>query len=157
MKPEIDVAEVKEIISHSPQQPSSLIAVLQDIQRKFHYLPPEAIKETASALGVPLSRVYSVATFYSAFSLEPRGEHTCRICMGTACHIKGAPMALEQAEDQLGIKAGQTTPDLRFTLEVVNCVGACAMAPVVIIDDRYYGNVRVDKMKRYLDGVRDED
>jgi NADH-quinone oxidoreductase subunit E len=157
MKPEIDVAEVKEIISHSPQKPSSLIAVLQDIQRKFHYLPPEALKETAGALGVPLSRVYSVATFYSAFSLEPRGEHTCRICMGTACHIKGAPMVLEQAEDQLGIKAGQTTPDLRYTLEVVNCVGACAMAPVVIIDDKYYGNVRVDKMKRYLDGVRDED
>jgi NADH-quinone oxidoreductase subunit E len=157
MKPEIDVAEVKEIIGQSPQNPSSLIAVLQDIQRKFHYLPPEAIKEASSALGVPLSRVYSVATFYSAFSLEPRGKHICRICMGTACHIKGAPMALEQAEQQLGIKAGQTTPDLSFTLEVVNCVGACAMAPVVIIDDKYFGNVRVDKMKRHLDGVKDED
>ena len=153
MKPEIDFNELKEIIGHSPQNPSSLITVLQDIQRKFHYLPPEAMKETSKALGVPLSRVYSVATFYSAFSLEPRGEHICRICMGTACHIKGAPMALEQAELQLGIKAGETTPDLRFSLEVVNCVGACAMAPVVIIDDKYYGNVRVDKMKKYLDGA----
>lgn len=153
MRPEVDIDEVKSIIAKSPQKPSSLIAVLQDIQRKLHYLPPEAMKETSKALDVPLSKVYSVATFYNAFSLEPRGEHTCRICMGTACHIKGAPMALEQAETQLGVKAGQTTPDLKFTLEVVNCVGACAMAPVVIIDDKYYGNVRVDKMKRYLDGV----
>jgi len=153
MKVDVDVNEVKEIIGRSPQKPSFLIAILQDIQRHFHFLPPEAIKETASALGVPLSKVYSVATFYNAFSLEPRGEHTCRICMGTACHIRGASMALEQAEKQLGIKAGETTPDLKFTLEVVNCVGACAMAPVVIIDDKYYGNVRVDKIKRYLEGA----
>jgi NADH-quinone oxidoreductase subunit E len=149
----IDVDQIKEIISHNPQDKSSLITVLQDIQKKFHYLPPEAIKETAQALQVPLSKVYSVATFYNAFSLEPRGEHICRVCMGTACHIKGAPLALEQAENALGIKAGQTTPDLRFTLEVVNCVGACALAPVVIIDEKYYGSVRSDKMKRYLDGA----
>lgn len=153
MKVEVEIDKLQEIIARSPQQPSSLIAVLQDIQRHFHYLPPEAMKETASALKVPLSKVYSVATFYNAFSLEPRGEHTCRICMGTACHIKGAPVALEQAEKELGVKAGQTTPDLRFTLEVVNCVGACAMAPVVIVDDKYYGDVRVDKIKRYLDGA----
>jgi NADH-quinone oxidoreductase subunit E len=153
MKVEVEIDKLQEIIARSPQKPSSLITVLQDIQRHFHYLPPEALKETASALNVPLSKVYSVATFYNAFSLEPRGEHTCRVCMGTACHIKGAPIALEQAEKELGIKAGQTTPDLRFTLEVVNCVGACAMAPVVIIDDKYYGDVRVDKIRRYLDGA----
>ena len=153
MKVEVEIDKLQEIIARSPQKPSSLITVLQDIQRHFHYLPPEALKETASALSVPLSKVYSVATFYNAFSLEPRGEHTCRVCMGTACHIKGAPIALEQAEKELGVKAGQTTPDLRFTLEVVNCVGACAMAPVVIVDDKYYGDVRVDKIKRYLDGA----
>ncbi len=153
MKVEVDVDQIKDIISRLPQTPASLIAVLQDIQRELHYLPPEALKETSSALGVPLSKVYSVATFYNAFSLEPRGEHICRICMGTACHIKGAPMALEQAEKTLGIGPGQTTEDLKFTLEVVNCVGACAIAPVVIIDDKYYGNVRADKMKRYLEGA----
>jgi len=153
MKVEVEIDKLQEIIARSPQKPSSLITVLQDIQIHFHFLPPEALKETASALNVPLSKVYSVATFYNAFSLEPRGEHTCRVCMGTACHIKGAPIALEQAEKELGIKAGQTTPDLRFTLEVVNCVGACAMAPVVIVDDKYYGDVRVDKIRRYLDGA----
>ena len=149
----IDVNEIKEIIAKNPQEAGSLITILQDIQKKFHYLPPEALKETAAALKVPISKVYSVATFYNAFSLEPRGEHICRVCMGTACHIKGAPLALEQAENALGIKAGQTTEDMRFTLEVVNCVGACALAPVVIIDEKYYGNVRSDKMKRYLDGA----
>jgi NADH-quinone oxidoreductase subunit E len=148
---EIDVDRVKEIIARNPQKASSLIAILQDLQREFHFLPPEGIKETSRALGVPLSKVYSVATFYNAFSLEPRGEHTCRICMGTACHIKGAPLALEQAETYLKIKPGQTTEDLKFTLEVVNCVGACAMAPVVIIDDKYYADVRPDRMIRYLE------
>lgn len=153
MKVEVDKQKLQEIIARSPQKPSSLITVLQDIQRHFHYLPPEALKETASALKVPLSKVYSVATFYNAFSLEPRGEHICRVCMGTACHIKGAPIALEQAEQILGIKPGETTADLKYSLEVVNCVGACALAPVVIIDKKYYGNVRADKMKRYLDGA----
>jgi NADH-quinone oxidoreductase subunit E len=148
---EIDVDRVKEIIARNPQKASSLIAILQDLQREFHFLPPEGIKETSRALGVPLSKVYSVATFYNAFSLEPRGEHTCRICIGTACHIKGAPLALEQAETYLKIKPGQTTEDLKFTLEVVNCVGACAMAPVVIIDDKYYADVRPDRMIRYLE------
>jgi NADH-quinone oxidoreductase subunit E len=153
MKVEVEKQKLQEIIARSPQKPSSLIAVLQDIQRHFHYLPPEALKETASALSVPLSKVYSVATFYNAFSLKPRGEHICRICMGTACHIKGAPMALEQAEQILGIKPGETTADMKYSLDVVNCVGACALAPVVIIDKKYYGSVRADKMKRYLDGA----
>ncbi|MBD3381982.1 MAG: NAD(P)H-dependent oxidoreductase subunit E [candidate division Zixibacteria bacterium] len=148
---EIDQSKVDEIIGRHPQEPRSLIAILQDLQREFHYLPPEGIKGTSRALGIPLSKVYSVATFYNAFSLEPRGEHTCRICMGTACHIKGAPLALDQAETFLKIKPGQTTEDLSFTLEVVNCVGACAMAPVVIIDDKYYADVRPDRMRRYLE------
>jgi NADH-quinone oxidoreductase subunit E len=153
MTQKVDIAKIKEIIGRCPARASSLIAVLQDIQRHFHYLPGEALKETAVALQVPLSKVYSVATFYNAFSLVPRGEHICRICMGTACHIKGAPIVLEQAEKMLGIKPGQTTADLKYSLEVVNCVGACALAPVMIVDKKYYANVRADKVKRFLDGA----
>jgi NADH-quinone oxidoreductase subunit E len=152
MAPEIDidVDQVKQIINRSPQHPGSLIAVLQDIQREFHYLPREALSETSAALGVPLSKVYSAATFYNAFSLIPRGEKIIRVCQGTACHIKGADLVLDQLESNLGIKPGENTPDLKYTIEVVNCVGACAMAPVMIVNDKYHGNVRCDQAMRYV-------
>ncbi len=140
-----DMAKIQEIINRSPQNPGSLIAVLQDIQREFHFLPCEALQATASSLNVPLSKVFSVSTFYNAFSLNPRGERIVRICQGTACHIKGADLIQEQLVSGLGIKPGQTSADMKFTLEVVNCVGVCAMAPVVIIDEKIHGNVRCDK------------
>jgi NADH-quinone oxidoreductase subunit E len=143
-----DIEKIREIISRSPAQPSSLIAVLQDIQREFHYLPREALIETAKALYVPLSKVFSASTFYNAFSLKPRGENIIRVCQGTACHIRGADQVLEQLETGLKIKAGETTPDMKFTLEVVNCVGACAMAPVMKVNDKYHANVRVDRALR---------
>jgi NADH-quinone oxidoreductase subunit E len=122
-----------------------LIAVLQDIQREFHYLPKEALYETSAELGVPLSKVYSVATFYNAFSLKPRGENIIRICQGTACHIKGADLLLDQLEAGLGITAGETSEDMKYTIEVVNCVGACAMAPVMIVNDKYHGKVKCNR------------
>ena len=152
MTPEvdIDIDQVKKIIRRSPQHPGSLIAVLQDIQREFHFLPKEALSETSAALGVPLSTVYSAATFYNAFSLMPRGEKIIRICKGTACHIKGADLILDQLESHLGIKPGETTEDLKYTIEVVNCVGACAMAPVMIVNNKYHGNVRCDQAMRYV-------
>ena len=145
-----DLSKIDAIISRSPQNPGALIAVLQDIQREFHYLPCEALTATAKALGVPLSKVFSVSTFYNAFSLTPRGERIIRICQGTACHIKGAKLVREQLESNLGIKAGETTSDMKFTIEVVNCVGACAMAPVVIVNDKYHGRVRCDQAKKLL-------
>jgi len=123
--------KLTEIFSRHPQDPSSLIMVLQDIQREYHYLPCEALHETAAVLGVKLSKVFSVATFYNAFSLNPKGEKVVRICVGTACHIRGGALIKEQIEHHLGIKAGQTTGDMKFSIEVVACVGACAMAPVV--------------------------
>lgn len=141
----VDRGRVKEIIGRSPRDASSLIAVLQDIQREMRYLPREALIETAATLQVPLSKVYSVATFYNAFSLTPRGEKIIRVCQGTACHIKGADLIQEQLETGLGIKAGETSPDMKYTIEVVNCVGVCAMAPVVVVNDRIRGNVRCDK------------
>jgi NADH-quinone oxidoreductase subunit E len=147
-----DLRKLPEIIDRYPKTPQSLIAVLQDIQKEYHYLPGEALKETSRALDVPLSKVFSVSTFYNAFSLYPRGEKVIRICVGTTCHIRGAKVIQQQLEDRLKIKAGQTTPDLKYTLEVVNCVGACAMAPVVIVNDRYYGSVKVSDAKKLMRG-----
>jgi len=145
---EHDLAKINEVIGRNPAEPGSLIAILQDIQREFHYLPREAMTETARAINVPLSKVFSAATFYNAFSLKPRGENIIRVCQGTACHIKGADLLLEQLESGLDIKAGETTPDMKYTVEVVNCVGACAMAPVMIVNDKYHANVRCDRALR---------
>jgi NADH:ubiquinone oxidoreductase subunit E len=145
---EHDITKIREVISRSPADPGSLIAVLQNIQREFHYLPCEALKETADILHVPLSKVFSASTFYNAFSLTPRGENIVRVCQGTACHIRGADQLLDQLEVGLQIKKGQTTPDMKFTLEVVNCVGACAMAPVMIVNEKYHANVRCDRAMR---------
>ncbi len=147
-----DLSKLPEIIDRYPKKPQSLIAVLQDIQKEYHYLPAEALKETAKALEVPLSKVFSVSTFYNAFSLTPKGDKVIRICMGTTCHIRGAKQILEQLEHKLDIKAGQTTKDLKYTVEVVNCVGACSMAPVVIVNEKYYGGVKVSETKKLLRG-----
>ncbi len=147
-----DLSKLPHIIGRYPSAKESLIAVLQDIQREYHFLPCEALKETARALEVPLSKVFSVATFYNAFSLHPRGGRVIRVCMGTTCHIRGAKIIQQQLEDRLHIKAGQTTPDMRFTLEVVNCVGACALAPVVIVNDKYYGGVKVSDSPKLIRG-----
>jgi NADH:ubiquinone oxidoreductase subunit E len=147
-----DFSKLPEIIERYPQKPESLIAVLQDIQKEYHYLPCEALKETARVLDVPLSKVFSVSTFYNAFSLNPRGERIIRVCVGTTCHIRGARLIQEQLENRLKIKAGETTPDLKYTIEVVNCVGACAMAPVVIVNDKYYGSVKVSDSRKLTRG-----
>ncbi len=147
-----DFSKLPQIIERYPQKPESLIAVLQDIQKEYHYLPCEALKETARFLDVPLSKVFSVSTFYNAFSLNPRGERIIRVCVGTTCHIRGARQIQEQLENRLKIKAGETTPNLKFTLEVVNCVGACAMAPVVIVNDKYYGSVKVSDSRKLTRG-----
>ncbi len=150
MTPEVNTDRLKEVIESKAGHPEALIAVLQDIQREFHYLPREALTEVSTALGVPLSKVYGVATFYNAFSMTPRGEKVIRVCQGTACHIKGADLILDQLESSLGIKPGETTPDLKYTIEVVNCVGACAMAPVMIVNNKYHGEVRCDQATRLV-------
>jgi NADH-quinone oxidoreductase subunit E len=146
-----DISKIRDVINRSPAKPSSMITVLQDIQKEFHYLPCEALKEMATILGVPLSKVFSASTFYKAFSLTPRGEKVIRICKGTACHIQGADIVIEQLENGLDLEVGQTTEDLKFTLEVVNCVGACAMAPVMIVNETYHGKVRSDKAVKIVE------
>jgi NADH-quinone oxidoreductase subunit E len=148
MTPEVNIKSVKDVIDNNSGHPESLITVLQDIQREFRYLPREALTEVSDALGVPLSKVYAVATFYNAFSLTPKGEKIVRICQGTACHIKGADLIQEHLETGLGLKPGETSPDLKYSLEVVNCLGVCAMAPVVVVNDKMHGNVRCDRAVR---------
>ena len=123
-----DMSCLPEIFARHPKSPESLIAILQDIQKEFNFLPCDALEATAAELEVPLSKVFSVSTFYNALSLTPKGEKIIRICVGTACHIRGAGLLLEQLENELKIKAGETTEDMKFSIEVVGCVGACAMA-----------------------------
>jgi len=137
-----DLAPLEEILRRYPREEPSLIQVLQDVQRAYHYLPCEVLERVAEALGVPLSKVFQVSTFYRAFSLTPKGRVVVKVCTGTACHIRGAPQIIDEVRRRLGIGPGETTPDLGVTLETVNCVGACAMAPVVIVNDRYQGGVR---------------
>lgn len=145
-----DFSNLDTLIERYPQKPESLIMVLQEIQREYHYLPCEALTRTATKLNLPLSKVFAVSTFYNAFSLNPRGEHIVRVCVGTACHIRGAAQIQQQMEKLLDVRAGGTTPDMKFTLEVVGCVGACAMAPVVVVDGKYHGETKVSGVKKLL-------
>ena len=145
-----DFSKLPDIFDRYPKTPESLIAVLQDIQKEYRFLPCHALEEAAKVLDVPLSKVFSVSTFYNAFSLNPRGEKVIRICIGTTCHIRGANQIEHQLETLLNIKAGETTDDRKFTLEVVACVGACSMAPVVILNDEFKGNVKVSDAKKLL-------
>ena len=129
-----------------------LVSILQDIQAEYNYLPKDTLVEVSHGLDVPLSRVYSVATFFKSFSLKPRGRHLINVCLGTACHVRGAVKVVEKIERELKIGSGGTTEDLKFTLETVNCVGACALGPIVIIDGEYHGQMRTDKVDPVLKG-----
>ncbi len=148
--------DIDEIIDSYPGRPEYLIFLLQDIQAAFNYISPEALALVCDHTGVPLSRAYSVATFYKSFSLEPKGEHEIRVCQGTACHLKGSPRLVEELERRLGIQAGQTTPDLRFTLETVNCLGCCALSPVVVVDGEYHSQATARKLNQILERLEAE-
>jgi len=142
--------KVQSIFDNYDNDKSMLVSILQDIQAEYNYLPREVIEQVSKSLDVPLSQVYSVATFFKALSLIPRGRHLINVCLGTACHVRGAVRVLEAIERDLDIKPGETTPDLKFTLETVNCVGACALGPVVIVDGEYYGQMKTGKIKDVL-------
>lgn len=142
--------DLEALTARSAGRPRALIQVLQDVQDRYHWLPPEALEHVSRALGVPLVQVYGVATFYRSFSLSPRGRHVCTVCLGTACHVRGGAAVLEQFERRLGIAAGETTPDGRVTLERVNCLGACALAPLAVVDGRYHGRMTEAKAEAVL-------
>lgn len=143
--------KVNEVLDKYQHDKGMLVGILQDIQAEYHYLPREALEEVHRVLGIPLTQVYSVATFFKAFGLTPKGRHIMDVCLGTACHVRGAMRILERIERELGIKAGETTKDLKFTLGTVNCVGACALGPMVIVDGQYAGQMNTDKVKPLLE------
>ncbi|HSJ53717.1 MAG TPA: NAD(P)H-dependent oxidoreductase subunit E [Anaerolineae bacterium] len=134
-----------------------LISVLEQIQARYHYLPREAMILVSERLGLPLSQVFSVATFYNAFSLERHGRHGVCVCVGTACHVRGAQRILNRLEEKLGIEPGETTPDWKYSLDTVHCLGACALGPIVVVDGEYSGQMHPKKVDELLERVEQAD
>lgn len=149
------VLKTKDIVKKHGKDKSALIAVMQDIQETFNYLPKEALDAAGKALDIPATRMYEVATFYTAFSLKPRGENIIKVCMGTACHVRGASAIQDKMERTVGIKPGETSTDKKFTLETVNCVGACALGPVMVINTEYHGQVTMAKVDKIIKKLKE--
>jgi NADH-quinone oxidoreductase subunit E len=143
-------SKVKQILKNYQNDKSALIDILHDTQAAIGYLPKDALETISAGLDIPMSRVYCVVTFFKAFSLSPRGRHLINVCLGTACHVRGSDRVLEQIEKELGVKTGENTPDLKFTLETVNCVGACALGPMVIVGEDYHGEMTPEKVSDVL-------
>lgn len=141
---------VQQVVDKYGGLEAGLISMLQDIQRDKGYLPEDDLSMIASRVRVPLSRLYSLATFYKAFSLVPRGRHCVNVCLGTACHVRGGARLLDKLERDLDIKPGETTGDRRFTLEAVRCVGCCGLAPVVVIDENFHGKLNQKSLEKVL-------
>ncbi len=143
------------ILENRRSQPQQLVEVLQDVQQVFGYIPQETMTTVSKELGVPLIEVSRVAHFYKAFSLKPLGKHVITLCMGTACHVRGSDMIFEEALDELAIEAGETTSDGMFTVQSVNCLGACALGPVVVLDGIYHDHMSPSKLKELIESVRE--
>lgn len=151
----IDLKKARKVLDRFPEgDGTGLIHALQDIQAEFGYVPCEAVELLCERLKVPVSKAFSAVTFYKAFSLEPKGEVVIRVCTGTACHIRGAQTLVDEICAALEIAPGETTKDRKFTLETVNCVGACAMAPVVSLNGEYHGNVQPASITKKIRGGR---
>ena len=146
--------KVDSIIDSYADKKEQLISLLQDIQAEFNYLPQDVLVRVSQKLDIPLGQVFSVATFFRAFSLKPRGRHLITVCLGTACHVRGGQRLVDKVERDYGIKPGETTEDRRFTLETVNCLGCCALGPVVVVDGKYESRMNSDKLARVLRGYK---
>jgi NADH-quinone oxidoreductase subunit E len=146
----MDSKKIASILDKYARDSGQLVPILQDIQHEENYLPKEVLVQVGQGLGISLSQVYSVVTFFKAFSLKPRGRHLVNVCMGTACHVRGAERVVEKIERDIGIESGDSTDDGRFSLETVNCVGACALGPIVVVDGDYAGQMRTDKVAKLL-------
>ncbi len=140
--------KIDEIVDIYGGDRSALIQILLDIQREYHWLPKEVLLRLSERLDVPLNRIYHIATFYKAFSLVPRGRHPVQVCTGTACHVRGSPRLLDRVSDTLKVKPGATSNDMRFTLSTVNCLGCCALGPVLVVDGEYHGNPSTADLER---------
>ena len=145
---------VESVVRRYGAKPNALIMILQDVQKHYRYLPPDVLKSTAREMNLPFAQIYGVATFYKSFSLEPKGKNHICVCTGTACHVRQADVIVDKMQRDLGIKPGETTPDKEFSLETVNCLGACALGPLVTANDVYYGNMTVSKVDKILDKLR---
>lgn len=143
-------AKVEALINSYVDKKEQLISLLQDIQAEFDYLPQETLVKISRTLDIPLSQVFSVATFFQSFSLKPRGRHTITVCLGTACHVKGGQRLVDKISRDYKIGPGETTQDERFTLETANCLGCCALGPVVVVDGKYEGHMTPDKLDKIL-------
>jgi NADH-quinone oxidoreductase subunit E len=152
-----DVSEIEDLLEgRRAGEDQSLMAVLEDVQARYRYLPKDALILISERMGVPLSQAYSVATFYNAFSLKPKGRHIINVCLGTACIVRGSKRVLERIADRLGIEPGETTEDGEFTLETVNCLGACALGPIIVVDNLYSGQMNASKADALLREMMNE-
>jgi NADH:ubiquinone oxidoreductase subunit E/ribosomal protein S27E len=150
----MDDQTVEKIVAEHHGSLGGMLSILGEVQAKYGYIPQEALRRIAVATGDSLTDIYAVATFYRAFSLKPRGKHLVSACLGTACHVRGAPKVAEELSRQLGIGPGETTPDKEFSLETVNCLGACALGPTVVVDNHYFRHVTTAKVPHILDQAR---
>ncbi len=150
----MSTTSLEAVVKGRRSQPQQLIEALQDVQKLFGYVPQESMVTLSRELGVPLIEVYRVASFYKAFSLEPRGKHVITVCLGTACHVRGAGRLADQVTGQLEVEPGGTTSDGLFTVECVNCLGACALGPVVVLDGVYHDQMTPRKVRRLIESVR---
>ena len=150
----LDIAEVRDIVKRHGYREPSLITILQDIQARVGFLPRKALVEVSKSLEIPLTRIHAIATFYKAFSLEPRGRHTIQVCLGTACHVRGGARILDYLENRLHVEAGGTTKDLRFSIDSVNCLGACAIGPMMVVNNKYHGRLTATRIESILKKYR---
>ncbi len=142
------VAKVNQVMDSYGANPSSLIQMLLDIQREYHWLPKAALLLMSEKLGIPLPRIYHIATFYKAFSVVPQGRHLVSVCVGTACHVRGASRLVDKASEILKVNPGETTEDMKFTINTVSCLGCCALGPVMTVDSEYYSNPAAKEMEQ---------
>jgi len=149
----MNMERADEIIDHYESDRTASLAVLQDIQREYNYLPREVLELVAERLDVPLGEIYGMATFFKAFSLQPKGEYVCKVCLGTACHVRGGPRILEALERELSIRVGNTTADGKISLEAVRCVGACALGPILLVNEEPYAQMTPDKAAELIAGL----
>jgi NADH:ubiquinone oxidoreductase subunit E len=147
---DFDLAPLERILSEYREKKGAVIPILQKIQEAYGYLPKEILQITAKKTGIPLSQLYGVATFYAQFHLSRRGRHLIRICDGTACHVRGADKTVQAIENAFDLRAGSTSPDFKYTLEIVYCVGSCGLAPVAVVDDQVYGQTKPEPFVRIL-------
>jgi NADH-quinone oxidoreductase subunit E len=153
----IETAELDKILDRYGRDPANVISILQDIQAEANWLPEEDLRFVCTELEIPLSKMMALATFYKAFSLNPRGKHIVSVCLGTACHVRGAERIAGAVERELGIKGGETDADLQWTLETVGCLGACALGPIVVVDGEYHGQMTSAKATRLLKRIKKAD